>query len=298
MKALLTCLLLILLFSCSFNKLFLQPDVIPLMAKKGTLINPITGDTTVINISGDNFQPTFTNDSGELIILDYTIESVVFQNSLKTNLNGWFLKSIDTLAPAYTMLFLHGNGGNITTEYPVATPFLKEGFQVFIFDYSGYGFSQGEASRENILIDATSALDYILSRPDVKATKLVIYGQSLGGHLASVLATQRQSDIDILVIEGAFSSYRDIGAHSVPIIGRVFVKQGYSAKKSIKSFNKPLLVIHSTEDSVIPFYMGQKIFDAANEPKEFYEIKKCHACGPIYYSDSISAKIKFILRTK
>ena len=168
----------------------------------------------------------------------------------------------------------------------------------FMFDYSGFGFSEGKPTRVHVLADALAALDYIKTRQDVNNTKLVIYGQSLGGHLSAVVAAKRENDISGLVIEGAFSSHKDIGGHMVPFFGKLFVKQGYSAIKSIKNFHKPLLVIHSTEDQTIPFYMGKKIFDNANQPKEFYEVKKCHICAPIFFTEEIADKIKKMLNEK
>ncbi len=275
--------------SCSFDKLFLYPDKPPPTAKRLTIKSAT--DTTVIYFSEDNHQPTFTRNGKGTIDLGFTIESVFFKSANGNKLNGWFLKPKNNPA-TITLLHLHGNAGFLLSQYQAISPLIKNGFQVFMFDYSGFGFSDGKATRENVLIDALSALDYIKTRQEIKDTKLVIYGQSLGGHLAAVVATQRQNDIDGLVIEGAFSSHKDIGAHRVPIIGRLFIKQGYRATKSIKTFHKPLLVIHSTEDKEIPFYMGKKIFDNANQQKEFYEVKKCHICAPIYYADSISNKIR------
>jgi alpha-beta hydrolase superfamily lysophospholipase len=172
------------------------------------------------------------------------------------------------------------------------TPLIKNGFQIFMFDYSGFGFSEGKAKKENILIDAFSALNYLKSRQDVMNTKLIIYGQSLGGHLSAVVASQKQNDIDGLVIEGAFSSHKDIAAYTLGIFGRIIVNEKYSAIKSIKDYKKPLLIIHSTEDETIPFNMGRKIFENANLPKEFYEIKHKHILGTKYYSEEISKKMK------
>lgn len=198
--------------------------------------------------------------------------------------------------PTITLLHFHGNAGFLLSQYQAMTPLLKYGFQAFVFDYSGFGFSDGKATRDNVLLDGNSALTYIKSRDDVKNTKLVIYGQSLGGHLSAVIAQQRQIDIDALVIEGAFSSHKDIAAKFAGFLGRIFVSEKYSAYKSIPNYKKPVLVIHSTEDEIIPFELGQKIFANANEPKEFYEIKKCHICGPEYYADSISEKIKNMVK--
>ncbi|MBI4931020.1 MAG: alpha/beta fold hydrolase [Bacteroidetes bacterium] len=277
------------LTTCSFNKVFLQPTKAPPTAKKLTL--KTATDTTVVFFSPDTHQPTFTKNGKDTIDLGYTIESVAFKSTNGNKLNGWFIKPKNKTA-TITLLHLHGNAGFLLSQYQMIVPLIKNGFQIFMFDYSGFGFSDGKATRDNVLTDALSALDYIKSRQDVKDTKIVIYGQSLGGHLSAVVATQRQSDIDGLVIEGAFSSHKDIASHRIPILGRILVKQGYSATKSIKDFHKPLLVIHSTEDKEVPFYMGKKIFDNANQPKEFYEIKKCHMCGTIFYADSIADKIK------
>lgn len=282
----------LLLTSCSFNKVFLLPDKAPPTAKKMTIRGP--KDTTVIFFSPENHQPTFTKTGRDTIDLGFTIESVVFKSANGNNINGWLLKP-KKISATITILHFHGNAGFLLNQYKLMSPLLKNGFQIFMFDYSGFGFSEGKATRENVLTDALSALDYLKSRQDVKDTKLVIYGQSLGGHLAAVVAAQRQSDIDALVIEGGFSSHKDIGAKTVPIIGRIFVKQGYCATKSIKDFHKPLLVIHSTEDETIPFKMGKKIFANANQPKEFYEIKKSHIYGAVYYTDEISQKIKNML---
>ncbi len=276
------------LTSCSFNKMYLQPTKVPAHVRKLTM-NSAT-DTTWVTFSADTYQPTFLKNGKDTIEFDFTIESVVFESSNGNKLNGWVLKPKNKI-PTITLLNFHGNAGFLMSEYHAMTPLLKYGFQVFVFDYSGFGFSEGKATRENVLIDAYSALSFVKSRPDIKDTKLVIYGQSLGGHLSAVVAEKRQADIDGLVMEGAFSSHKDIAAKTAGIFGRILVSEKYSAFKSIRTFEKPVLVIHSTEDKVIPFKMGQKIFDNANAPKEFYEIKKCHICGPDFYADSISEKI-------
>lgn len=280
------------LSSCSFNKMFLQPTKIPATANRLTM--KTATDTTVVHFSADVHQPTFLKNGKDTIEQEFTIESVVYKSSNGNTLNGWFLKSKKEIAPA-TILHFHGNAGCVLSQYQAVLPLLKYGFQIFIFDYSGFGFSEGKATKKNVLTDALATLDYLKNREDVKDTKLVLYGQSLGGHLSAVVGSQKQNDIDVLVIEGAFSSHKDIAAHMVPVFGRIFVKQEYSATKSIKNFHKPLLVIHSTEDEIIPFFMGKKIFDAANTPKDFFEVKKCHICAPDYYAEEIAQKIKAML---
>lgn len=281
------------LSACSFNSIYLQPTELPEIPpgkEKVSITSKTKFDTTLVEFNTKTLQPTFLKSNNDTINFDFTIESVVFKSSSGNILNGWLIKP-KNLTPTATLLHFHGNAGFILSQYQAITPLLKYGFQAFVFDYSGFGFSEGKATRNNVLLDGNSALTYIKSREDVKGTKLIIYGLSLGGHLAAVVAEQRQADIDALVIEGAFSSHKDIAAETAGFFGRIIVSEKYSAYKSIQEYKKPLLVIHSTEDEIIPFEMGQKIFENANSPKVFYEIKKCHICGPEFYADSISQKI-------
>ena len=293
MKFTTTILIVLLLNACSFNKTFLHPTKVPPGAKKLTLTS--ASDTTYVLFDTITHQPTFLNNEKDTIKFDFTIESVVFKSSNGNNLNGWMLKPKNT-NPSITILHFHGNAGFIVSQYEGMIPLLKYGFQIFLFDYSGFGFSEGKATRENVLIDGNSALSYLKSRDDVKSTKVCIYGQSLGGHLSAIVAQQRQNEIDGLVIEGAFSSHKDIAAEQAGFFGRLLVSEKYSALKSIHDYKKPVLIIHSTEDETIPFELGQKLFAHANEPKKFYEIKKYHICGPKYYAESISDKIISMLK--
>ncbi|MDC1205060.1 alpha/beta hydrolase [Salibacteraceae bacterium] len=298
MKSAITILTVLLLTACSFNKMYLQPTKAPPLPQdrdKVTLTSTTAKDTTVVDFNTATLQPTFLNSSKDTINLDYTIESVIFRSASGNDLNGWLLKPKHE-TPKITLLHFHGNAGFVLTQYQAMTPLLKFGFQAFVFDYSGFGFSEGKATRDNVLLDGNSALTYLKDRDEVKDTKLIIYGQSLGGHLAGVVVQQRQTEIDGLVIEGAFSSHKDIAAETAGIFGRILVSEKYSAIKALKNYEKPVLVIHSTEDETIPFEMGQEIFKHANEPKDFYEIEKCHICGTNYYADSISARINKMIK--
>lgn len=283
------------LSACSFNKLFLHPTKIPPEAKSVTMSIP--GDTTKIVFSGDAFQPIFLKNGKDTIFHSYTIESVVFEGAKGNQLNGWVLKPKNA-APQITLLHFHGNAGSIFGQYRAMTPLLDYGFQIFVFDYSGFGFSEGKATRKNVLLDANAALSYAKGRPDMAATKMVIYGQSLGGHLSAVVAKERQQEIDGLVIEGAFSSHKDMGAEFAGILGRMLVAEKYNGYKSLRDFHKPVLIIHSTEDETVPFRMGQKLYENANPPKQFFQIEKCHICGPRFYGESIASKIKNMMGAK
>lgn len=280
--------------SCAWNKSFLQPERIPTTARVGTSIDPVTGDTVLMHIDGKAHQPTFTHANGDTLALPYSVESVLF-GDLEKPLHGWMMKPRSPSAlPLITMLFLHGNAGNVFTEYPAVIPFLERGFQVFLFDYSGYGFSGGKATRTHVLRDAEAALAYLRSRHDVVGTPLVIYGQSLGGHTAALLAKAVKDTVTPLVIEGGFTTFRAIAkavSHTGPL-SYLVVKEGPRTKRSLEAYNGPLLIIHSREDEVVPFAMGQELFAWGNEPKQFHAIDGCHACGPILRPDSIAGWIR------
>ena len=287
------------LVSCSFNRQFYPANKIPPSLAQAKVVFA-GGDTTFFNI-GRGFQPVVTGSKNDPASPGYSIESIIFQNRAGKNLVGWFIQPRNKIKPETTVLFLHGNGGNILTELPSALQLVKHGMQVYIFDYSGYGFSEGKPKRQRILYDAEDALKVLRKRSVVKNTRMVIYGQSLGGHLAGVVAGRNEDLVDGIVIEGGFSSHKDISAHQLGpfgFIARLLVREGYCAKKAIRNYHKPLLVVHSTEDEIVPYSMGQKIYANANAPKTFYEIRHKHIRGLVYYADSITYRMRAMLGSK
>ena len=254
----------------------------------------LEGEKVVVSIDKTTFQPTFIKETNDTLEMDYTIESVLFESENGNTLNGWMIKPKGT-KPTVTLLHFHGNSAFVGALFKGMVPLVKKGYQIFMFDYSGYGHSEGRAIRKNVLKDGNAALSYVQSRIDVKGTKLVIYGQSLGGNLSGVVGSRRQNEIDALVIEGGFSSHKDIAADIAGVFGRILVSEKYSSAKEIKNFHKPILVIHSPQEPIVPFYLGERIFENANEPKEFMEIDSCHICGPMKYTDIISTKISNML---
>jgi uncharacterized protein len=280
--------------SCAYNSKFLAPRKYAAGTAMVTLSRSAT-DSTVAVYNGAPFQPVFLKNGRDTIAVDYTIESVLFTNRAGNKLNGWMLKS-KTVPVAYTLLHFHGNAGSILGQFAAIKPLLAQGFQVFVFDYSGYGFSEGAATRKNLLADGIDAVAYVKTREDVQNKKLLLYGQSYGGHLAVCVAAKVQNDIDGLVVEGGFSNHKDLSAAGakpfIAFMSRIFVKEIYAATKAVKKIRKPVLIIHSTEDKIIPFAMGKKVFDRATSPKEFFEIKGEHLAGPALYTKEIGDKIK------
>jgi uncharacterized protein len=218
----------------------------------------------------------------------YNLEEINFKTENGNILNGWFLKPKTNNIKA-TVLQLHGNGGNISYQYQFAEPLVKSGYQVMVFDYEGYGKSTGKPSQEKVLEDGNAAVNYIRQREDVKGTKLILFGQSLGGHLSCVVAAKNPEKIDALVVEGAFSGHKRMavyvgGQHGAPAwVARLLVPTRYDAIDYIDKVTVPKLIIHSTEDETCPFFMSCDLYEKATGKKEFWEIKGGHILASRLY---------------
>lgn len=212
----------------------------------------------------------------------YEYENVNFPSNNGRLLNGWFIKPKGKKDIIGTILHFHGNASNISYQYRSVLPLIDAGFQAFVFDYQGYGKSEGKPSQEKVLEDGTTALLYLKQLKDVKDKPLILFGQSLGGHLSTIVTNRNQSLIDALVIEAAFTGHEkiavDIGKrYYLPgFFTKTLVRTKYNAIDEIESIKIPKLIIHSTEDKVVPFYMGEELFAKAGENKEFWKVNGPH----------------------
>lgn len=291
--------------SCNFDKQILRPRKLDpnttklyMQVAKTDDSGHVHMDTTEVINFGEHYQPTFTDIKGRELEKDYTVESVLFTNNAGTMLNGWMVKPKHT-NKRVTLLFLHGIRSNIIREYPKAVALAEQGYQVFVPDYSGFGFSEGKATRANVPMDAEAALAYLRKRPDVMGTHLLLYGQSMGAHFTPEVALS-DTVAEGMILEGGFESWKAEAAfhvkHGVGFVARLFTKEDYNVKKALKLYNRPVLVIHSNSDEVVPVNMGRKLYNDANEPKSYFEISKCHVCGPLYYPEQISGKIMELIK--
>ncbi len=257
------------------------------------IVNPIQHDTTYLLLEGPTWQPTFQDRAHKNQELPYRVESTVFPSASGNRLNGWFMRPTKHAENGMTILFLHGSGGNVTTEYLSMVPLVERGHRVLVFDYSGYGLSTGTATRKSLLVDAHAALRHLNNLQDGSDQRLIVYGQSLGGYVAILLAASAEEKMDMLVTEGAFTGFDDIAARSTGLgfLARIMTKDGVSAKSEIRRVHVPTLIVHSSEDRTIPFSMGQELFDSANDPKEFLAVQGRHCGAPDLYPDSICTRM-------
>lgn len=202
-------------------------------------------------------------------------EDVFLDTDDDVRLHGWYIPREGT---SKTVLFFHGNAGNISHRGESIKIFHRLGLNVFIVDYRGYGKSTGKPSEQGIYADARSAWDYLNLERVIYEEDIIIFGRSLGGVIASQLASEVYPGK--LIIESGFSSSRDMARKIFPILSNViFLRYGFNAVENMKKIRCPVLVAHSPHDDIIPFRLGEKIFRAANEPKWFLKMRGDHNSG-------------------
>ncbi|MCP4705362.1 MAG: alpha/beta hydrolase, partial [candidate division Zixibacteria bacterium] len=166
-------------------------------------------------------------------------EDIYFETSDNIRLNGWFIPSVKT---KLTLIFCHGNGGNISHRMDKILFFNKLGLNQFIFDYRGYGLSQGTPSEDGIYRDVEAAYQFIESH-ELPNQQIIVYGASLGGAVAVDLASKQP--VDGLILEGTFSSAVDISREFYPLIPTFMVNLKFDSFAKIQNINIPKLIMHS-----------------------------------------------------
>jgi fermentation-respiration switch protein FrsA (DUF1100 family) len=195
--------------------------------------------------------------------------------SLKTKdgvlLNGWYLPFKNS---KFTILFCHGNAGNIGNRVEKIEMLYKLGLSVFIFDYRGYGKSEGRPSEEGLYLDTEAAYDYLTKDLGIVPLNVVLYGESLGCATAVYLASERK--VGAVILEGGFSSVRDVARKYYPFIPSFIISDKFNSLSRIGKIEVPKLFIHGKDDEIIPFKLAVKLFDLAPQPKRFLELVGWH----------------------
>ncbi|MBI3549520.1 MAG: alpha/beta hydrolase [Elusimicrobia bacterium] len=212
--------------------------------------------------------------------------------SLKTSdgvpVHGWYVpaaparpeaKSKPAAGPLaaskLVLLYCHGNAGNISTRVPKVNMFHRLGLGVLLFDYRGYGRSEGSPSEAGTYLDAEAAYRWLVEEAKVPAQNILVYGESLGNAVAIETALHHPSRA--LILESPFTSILDMGRLIFPFLPVSWlVTIRYDNLAKIPDVRSPVLVLHSKDDRIIPVGMGRRVYEAARDPKEFVELVGSH----------------------
>src|SRR5688500_8392197 len=194
-------------------------------------------------------------------------EEHTFATSDGVRLHGWYFRASDTRAPV--IIWLHGNGGNITNRAPMAAELARRGISVFLPEWRGYGKSEGRASESGLYRDALASYDYARAPLGAPAETILMYGESLGGPYAAYVAVRRP--VRAVIIENSFPSLAALGnALYAPIPIGWTAPRAMATTRWLNEARVPVLVMHGRRDQIIPFSLGQKLFDGIQGPKEMF----------------------------
>ncbi|MDH3349654.1 MAG: alpha/beta hydrolase [Desulfobulbaceae bacterium] len=224
--------------------------------------------------------------------IDIDYQNVRFRTSDDLELAGWFIPGDKE---GKVVLFCHGNAGNISHRLDTIKIFHEFGLGVFIFDYRGYGESEGLPSEQGTYLDGGAAWEYLTGELGVPASKVVVFGRSLGGAVAARLSVEENPIACIL--ESTFTSLPKLAASFYPIYPNEFLCHiRYETLSLVTSISCPLLIIHSRDDEIIPFEHGQDIFQALGGQGEFLEIFGDHNNGFIISGDLYKEGLLYFIR--
>ena len=204
-----------------------------------------------------------------------SFESVSFITADGVKLSGWFVPGKSARG---VVLFCHGNAGNISHRLESIQIFHRLGLDVFIFDYRGFGQSEGKPTEPGTYRDAEAAWRYLVEERQVSPNQIIAFGRSLGGAVAGWLAQSQTPGA--LILESTFTSLPDVAARFYPYLPvRLLLRIKYNTAEYLGRVNCPVLIVHSRDDEMMPFSQGQRLFEIAPEPKKFLEITGSHNEG-------------------
>lgn len=206
--------------------------------------------------------------------LGLPFEEVLLDVEPGVKVHGWFIKAVKEPAAA-TILFSHGNAGNISDRLDRVLSLRGLGTDFLLYDYRGYGRSTGEPDEDGTYRDGRAAYDYLVKTRRVDPGRIVLMGESLGCAISVELALDRPAAG--LILEAPFASIAQMAGAIYPFLPLgAFVRTRYENQRKISRLKMPLLVIQGTRDEVIPVAQGRMVFDAAPQPKRFLPIPGAH----------------------
>lgn len=202
-------------------------------------------------------------------------EDIDLTTSDKVKLNAWFVPANDA---KYTVLFCHGNGGNISHRLDIIALYNALNMNVFIFDYRGYGKSEGKPTEKGTYRDVDAAWNYLTNDMKIPAKSVIVLGRSLGGGVATYITLKKSPRA--LILESTFTSVPDMAKKYYAYLPvSIMPIYQYPNIDRIKEIKCPVLVMHSPDDGLVPYKHGERLYKTANEPKTFVKLKGSHNDG-------------------
>ncbi len=208
-------------------------------------------------------------------------EDLTFKTQDGRVISGWFVRAGKGQT---VVLMCHGNAGNISNRLDELRVFHELGLSSLVFDYGGYGKSEGSPSELSTYLDAEAAWRFLVEDKKVLPNEIIICGRSLGAAIAARLAAHQTPKA--LILESGFTSLADIAAQMYPRFPvRWLLKFRYDTLDQLQKVDCPVLVVHSLEDQVVPFTHGRRLYEAAKSPKQFLQISGRHNEGYVASED-------------
>jgi hypothetical protein len=230
--------------------------------------------------------------------LGFEFREIAFQSLDGTQLYGWYFPAPQGATLQGTVIQFHGNAQNMSSHYLTLAWLAEQGYELFVFDYRGYGKSQGNPSQKGTYEDALAALDQAWKLHHEKGKKkLIVVGQSLGGAIAmrALADFPHRSDVSLIVLDSTFMSYTSIAHKKLssfwltwplsPLAG-ILISNEYSAEKALKANSIPVLVIADRRDPVVPFSCSEEFYPEITAKKDFWILDEGHHVGSLVRHES------------
>lgn len=203
--------------------------------------------------------------------INLAFEDIYIKTDDGLKINGWFIPANN---PKYTVIFFHGNGGNIGHRLEKISLLNKIGINNFIIDYRGYGRSQGKPSEAGLYLDAKAAYDYLINVRKINPENIILYGESIG--TAVVIDLAAKVKVKAVILEGGFTSGKEMARNVFSLIPNFLFSDKFNSLKKINRVKAAKLFLHSRNDEIVPLILARKLFDYASKPKSFVELIGSH----------------------
>ncbi|PKD43150.1 alpha/beta hydrolase [Rhodohalobacter barkolensis] len=199
-------------------------------------------------------------------------EDVLVETEDGLKIHGWYFSQSES---DFVVVLSHGNAGNISGRLEIAEMLLDLGISVLMYDYRGYGKSEGRPSEKELYNDIDSVIGFLTERMDYKESQIILYGRSLGGAVSAYGAANHT--VGGLVLDSAFKDIKSMASDIYPIVPTFLVRLNFSTINFLNSIeNTPLLILHSRDDEIVGFHHGEELYEAASEPKKFVPLRGGH----------------------